>query len=299
MRTMKSKVSLLIALAATLGLMSSPAMAGLSSGNYVTFMGQPMIAIEGNANGMSAEHRAWVAQDNFDNALANATNRSPDAVQVCRENGAYTVRLDGKYILSADGASAAAAGMTAKELAFAWAGAMKAKLADANATMAYVASLRDEHALKANVSITQNELLGGENAVNLPFRMAEGSLAADPAHPGQVLLVLDKSVQVQQGLLPEDTKLMGYLAKKPDGKPCVSFNSAQLPNGKTMVLRGVVAETYVNTAPPHLVCSQDIPANELTGVREPARVGIGAQAGSTAIVEQDVGEVAVTGPGAM
>lgn len=304
MRTIKSKKSLLVAIAATVGLMAvapgvfSPAMAGMSSGDFVTFLGEPMIAIKGDAGGMTAAHRAWVAQDNFDNALATAVNKSPSAVEVFRERNAYTVRLDGKYILSADAASALASGMSAKDLADFWAAAMREKLANAEATARYVASLRDEHPLKANVSVTENELVRAETGT-LPFRMAEGSLSVDPDHQGQVLLVLDKAVTVQQGILPEKCVLYGSLLKRESGKPYIAFNTCQYPDGHTLVLKGVVAETYVHTDAPHLVCTQSIPANELTGAREPASIGIGAQEADIAVIEQESGMVAATGPGPM
>lgn len=288
------KISLLL-VAATVGLMgTAPAFAGMSEGRSVTFLGDPMFAISGAAGGMTAEKRAWVAQDNFDNALATASNKSPSAIQVCRENGAYTVRFDGRYLLTADAASASAAGMSALGLATSWADSMRAKLSDSDATQRYLATLRDDYKLKANVAVVESDIIrSGDDAI--PFKLAEGSLSMDPEHPGQVLLVLDKAVVVAKDVVvPENAIMTGYLAKDSNGADYISFTTATIPQGDTIMLKGVIAQTSFSTEAPHLVCTNDMPANELTGVREPARIGIGAQEGRIAVIQQESRMVAAT-----
>jgi len=261
-----------------------PAFAGFNQGHWVTFNGEPMFAIKGSAAGLAPERRAWIAQDKLDNALANMSDKSPSTVSVAKVNGGYTVQVGGKYILTADSQSAAMEGMSALELANAWAGAIRDRLANQADAERYVATLRDEHPLKANVSVTETDVVRSVDD-GIPFRMAEGSLSMHPTLADNCILVLKKSVVLENGYLPERAVLTGVISKDGQGD-YVTFTTATLPDGKTVALTNVVASTSYTTDAPHPVLTLNMPANELTGNREPAMVGVGAQESRVAVIEE-------------
>jgi hypothetical protein len=290
---MKSKFKALLGMVAlTTAVGTLPAFAGFNQGHWVTFSGEPMFSIKSGSHGLSAEKRAWVAQDNLDNALAVNPDRSPGSVQVVKVNGGYTVQVCGKYVVTADATSASMENMTALELANAWAQAIRDRLANSSDSSRYIASLRDEHQLQANISVTETDIVrSSDNGV--PFRMAEGSLSMHPTLPDQCILVLKKNVVLQNGYLPERSILTGVLAKDGQGN-YVTFTTATLPDGKTVNLNNVVASTSFSTDAPHPVLTLNMPANELTGSREPALVGIGAQESNIAVIEERSNMVAAT-----
>lgn len=280
-----TKVNALLGLVAVSTVVATlPASAGFNKGHYVTFHGEPLFAIKGGAYGMSPERRAWVAQDKLDNALATLSDRSPSCVNVVKVNGGYTVHVGGHYILTADGASAAMEGMSANELAHAWASSIRDRLANAADTERYVATLRDEHALKANVTVTETDIVRAGDE-GLPFRMAEGSLSVHPTIADNVILVLKKNVQLENVVLPERSVLVGVRAKDINGE-YITFTTATMPDGSSVQLTNVVASTSFTTDAPHPVLTLSMPANELTGSREPALVGVGAQESNMAVIEE-------------
>jgi len=281
----KSKVSTLLGVVAVATLTATlPAHAGFNQGHFVTFQGEPLFAIKGGAYGMSPERRAWVTQDNLDNALALSSDKSPNAVAVAKVNGGYTVQVGGRYIITADAASAAMEGMNARELASAWASAIKDRLANAADTERYIATLRDEHALKANVSITETDLVRASSD-GVPFKMAEGSLSMHPTLADHVVLVLRKNVAMENMILPQRSVLVGVLSKDANGE-YVTFTTATLPDGRSVTLTNVVASGTFTTDAPHPVLTLNMPANELSGSREPALIGVGAQEGNVAVIEE-------------
>lgn len=280
-----TKVSALLGLVAVTTLVTTlPASAGFSQGHFVTFQGEPMFAIKGGAYGLSPERRAWIAQDKLDNALANIADRSPNAVTVAKVNGGYTVQVGGHYILTADAVSATMENMSPQELATAWANAIRDRLANAAATDRYIATLRDEHQLKANVSVTETDIVRAGDE-GLPFKMAEGSLSVHPTIANNVVLVLKKNVSLDNFTLPERSVLVGVRAKDINGE-YITFTTATLPDGRTVALTNVVAQSSFTTDAPHPVLTLNIPANELTGSREPALIGVGAQESNVAVIEE-------------
>jgi hypothetical protein len=97
--------------------------------------------IQSNAAGLTAAQRAAIVQRNLDNALIAAKDREPSAVQVVMMNRNPIVALDGFYIVTADGNSAARAGITQIELANKWANSMRECLADKIAVNKYLSML--------------------------------------------------------------------------------------------------------------------------------------------------------------
>ncbi len=284
-RNFRSKLTGLLGVTAAFALAATlPAYAGFSNGHYVTFQGEPMFAIKGSCAGLSAERRAWVAQDNLDNALALVSDHSPSAVQVVRVNGGYTVQVGGRYILTADSGSAAMEGKSAQALADSWADAIRDRLANAADAERYIATLRDEHALKANVSVTETDIVRASDD-GVPFRMAEGNLSFHPSLKDHVVLVLKKAVTVENTVLPERSVLTGVVTKDAKGE-FVTFTTATIPGGESLALTNVIASASFTTDAPHPVLTMNMPADPKTQSRVPALVGIGAQEASIAVIEE-------------
>lgn len=282
----RKKMSMFLTIAAVAGLVSAgPAFAGFNQGESVTFRGEPMFSITGDAGGFTAQKRAWQAQDNFDNALVRSADRSPGAVSVERENGAIVVKLGGYYITTADGQSAAEKGMSAESLANSWANSIKACLSRETDVAAYVDSLKQNHPLKAGVEVVEKDIMVADyNA--LPFRLAEGTLAVNKSDPFQVVAVLDRDVMLEGYSLPARTTMEGTIRNFRNNKDrFISFEKAYLPDGGVLVLKDVVAATCIATEAPKLVLSECIPADPKSESREPANIGIGARKAEVAVLQ--------------
>lgn len=296
-RLSKVKVSGLLSIAAMIvGSSICPAFAGFNHGNQVTFAGDPIFAITGSAGGFSPERRAWQAQDAMDNALANASDLSPDSVAVVRQNGAITLQLDGHYVTTADANSAANSDMSPSALADQWAGALKAKLSDSAATQAYVATLRDPNALKGDIAMVDRSVSTAATVDSVAFRLAEGALVVDAVNPETVYLTIDRAVVVADGELPAGAILTGTAVRDDKGIKYVTFSSCKCADGRIISLNNVVAESMFLTENPHPVCSAKIPANPKTESREPALIGVGATEARIAVIEARPATIAVVEP---
>ena len=292
-RRVNQTIKRALAVALTAGFFTvSPSLAQFNQGNSVTFQGEPMFAISGSAGGMTSFHRAWVAQDNFDNALVRSSDKSPDAVAVARRNNAFTVTLGGHYITTADFNSARDAGLTPEELANKWADAIKAKLSDHDATQNYVARLCKDHTLEGGVALVDKDVMVTD-IDKIPFNLAEGTLAVNPEDTDMVMAILDQNVVLPNCKLPEGTVLSGTVLSDRQGNKFVRFDKANFPDGTSAKLKGVVASKTFQTEAPRPVISSRIPVDPATESRDAAMLGIGAQKGSVAVLQARPNVVAV------
>ncbi|MBX9693948.1 MAG: hypothetical protein K2Z81_16300 [Cyanobacteria bacterium] len=279
------KKSLLLTVAATIGLCTvNPAFAQFNQGDWVTFQNQPMFAIQGTANGFSSEHRAWVAQDNFDNALVRCSHISPGVVQVVKTADAYTIQVGGFYVTTADAESARLAGLTPQQLAGKWADSIKGCLSQQASVANYVASLQKDHMLKANVEVVEQDVMSA-NMAKLPFRLAEGTMVIDSSDATKVVAVLDRPVEVSKFCLPKSTSLKGVILTDKDGQ-YVRFEEATLPGGEIVALHDVIASRTFATEAPKPVLMQNMPCNQKTESMEPALIGIGAVESNVAVLQR-------------
>lgn len=140
MKTIRSskvaKAIAILALGANLSMIALPALAA-----SVRLGGQQVIAITSAAGGLSAAQRADKIQQNLDNALVAANDRSVSSVKVVYVKGQPVVTLGGYYVVTVDGAAAKAAGTTPAILAERWSKALKTAMANKASVNAYVASL--------------------------------------------------------------------------------------------------------------------------------------------------------------
>ncbi|MBI2810396.1 MAG: hypothetical protein HYX67_06170 [Candidatus Melainabacteria bacterium] len=103
----------------------------------VRLAGQTMFTLPG----VGADKRAETVQNNLDNALVAAKDRSPSAVNITYVKGLPVITLAGYQVVTVDSASAKAAGSTPAVLAGKWAGALRESLADQSSVNSYVSQL--------------------------------------------------------------------------------------------------------------------------------------------------------------
>lgn len=234
-----------------------------------------LFAIDSNAAGLTAEERASIVQKNLDNALIAAKHRSPDAVRVSMMNRNPVVTVDNFYIVTADGNSAARAGMSQMQLAQKWADSIRFCLADAAAINNYIAMLTGKYATKQTASLTINkDVAVAPFGMNFPVQLAT-PLALDAARPGdQVQAVVSQDVPLGPNFtsyIPSGTVALGELTSAAPFNPnnyagkkalTVNFYAFKMPDGKEVpinghILGGVDTWRYVSVNPVVPVCCGD------------------------------------------
>jgi hypothetical protein len=103
----------------------------------VRVAGQTVFSIPSAATTLSAD----TIQNNLDNALVAAKDKSPAGVSIVYAKGMPVVTLGGYQVVTIDAASGTAAGTSPALLANKWADALKASLADQSSVQSYVAQL--------------------------------------------------------------------------------------------------------------------------------------------------------------
>lgn len=264
----------------------SPVFAGFHEGRSVTMGGQPVFDINAGADGYSAEHRAWLSQDRLDNALVVADNKGPDAVTVERRNGAFTVCLDGRAFATADGASAAAANMSAEQLANQWAASVRNFLSDSTRTNNYLATLTGKNPVGANVAIIERRLYapaGLAMKVRLNSELNVATLTEGQAVEATVI----SDVPMGSFVIPAESTVLGEVTLDAVTKEyAITFNSLKTPSGTEVPIAVAVSTDFLVTSEsPHAVCTYAIPAGEANRMpyiigRVPASTGIGTRVGT-------------------
>jgi len=267
-------ISAFAAVAGILAVSSFAPAEAFNRGNSVTMNGNPIFHIDCGAEGYSAEKRAWQAQDALDNALFLTNNPGPDCVSVASQNGAYVLKLNGCYIATADGASAASEGMTAEGLAEAWANSLKASLSDPAQTAAYIAKLKDPNKVQG-VIIAERKLFAPMGTV-LPV-IFDCNLTASELSVGQeVNARIITSVPLGGYCIPAESLLIGKVVESRPGVYSVRMETLRIPGGTEMPISAVLTDrAYVDAVAPHAVATIGIPANSTTNTRVPAQIGIG------------------------
>jgi hypothetical protein len=259
-----------------------PAIAGFSQGDCVTMAGEEVFRTA-SADGFTGQHRAWLAQDALDNALVAASDRSPAAVLVARENGAITVTLDGRRFATVDANSAQSAGMTTGELAEKWAQSVRDFLSDQDRTALYVATLKNENRIQANIALTERTFFV---PAGMTFEISlNTALPADTCKLGDAVEgTIDKDVIVGNYAIPAGTIAIGEVCLAKSDEPdsfSIRFSSLRTPNGTILPIDAVcMSEALVSSHGPHEVCTYAIPSGMAIGVpqvsgRIPAGIGIG------------------------
>lgn len=227
--------------------------------------------VNANAAGLTAQERAAIIQKNLDNAIINAKNRTPSAVNVMVVNRNPVVTLDGFHIATADGNSAARARMTQMELAQKWADSIKFCLADAAAIDKYLSMLTGKYPQQAQGAY-RDEVAYAPAGMFLPIKMVS-CINSETALPGdRIEAVISTDVPLRTdyhgseigAYLPAGSVVVGemidatnsFLGKRALG---VRFNEIRTPDGEAIpinahVLGGIGTWVHLNTDPQVAEC---------------------------------------------
>jgi hypothetical protein len=156
-----------------------------AAGNAVRFAGQPVITNLAQAGSLSGEARAEQIQQNLDNALVAAKDRSPASVNITYVKGLPVITLGGYQVITVDAASAKLNGVTPAVLAKRWADNLRNALRDQASVESYVAQLSGDYAASAppvaNAPPQQAEYFGS----SAPQQPAYGGTATYNSAPAQ------------------------------------------------------------------------------------------------------------------
>ncbi len=120
-------------------------LAVMAADNTVRVAGQPVISNLSGAGSLSGEARAEQVQQNLDNALVAAKDRTPSAVNITYVKGLPVITLGGYQVITVDSATAKAAGATPAVLAQRWADQLRASLRDQASIQSYIAQLSGDY----------------------------------------------------------------------------------------------------------------------------------------------------------
>ncbi len=125
-------------LSQSLSCISLPALADTG---YIKIAGQSVFSIISPAGTTAASKRAQTIQDNLDNALVAAKDRTPATVNIAYVKGSPIITLGGYQVATIQAADATAAHTTPALLANQWADKIRHALVDQASIQSYVAQL--------------------------------------------------------------------------------------------------------------------------------------------------------------
>ena len=121
--------------------LSMPLLPAFAADSNVTLAGNAVMTDIATVGSWSSSKRAEQIQNNLDNALVAASDKSPAAVSVTYVKGSPVITLGGYQVATVDAASAKAAGTTTALLAKRWADNLRQALVDQASVEAYVAQI--------------------------------------------------------------------------------------------------------------------------------------------------------------
>jgi len=139
-------LALALLLSQTTTLVPLPVLAGDGS---VRVAGQVVIVNKTGSGELSVDKRTATIQDNLDNALVAAKDRSPSSVNISYVKGLPVITLSGYQVVTVDDASAKAYGTSPALLAKRWADALRQALTDTASIDSYVAQLSGQYQASA------------------------------------------------------------------------------------------------------------------------------------------------------
>ena len=260
-----------------------PANAGFSLGDSVTMAGQPVFQLAA-ADGLTGQRRAWISQDALDNALIAASDRSPAAVQVGRENGAITLTLDGRRFATVDAASANNAGMPVEALAEKWAQSVRNFLSDSDRATLYTESLKNANQIKADIAVLERTFYAPAG-LTFPITLSAAITTGTCQLGDPVEGVIDNDVLLGHYAIPAGSVVLGEVCLAPANETdsfSIRFHSLRTPNGTMLPIDAVcLSESLISCKGPHDVCTYALPSGMANGNprvagRIPAGIGVGA-----------------------
>ena len=131
---------------------------------------------------LTADKRSQTVQQNLDNALVAAKDRSPSAVNITYVKGVPVVTLGGYQVVTVDSASAKALHSTPALLAKKWGDAIRDSLKDQASVSSYVAQLSGDYASSAP---PQNAPMQSAPAQSASMQSAPAQQQAQNNYPPQ------------------------------------------------------------------------------------------------------------------
>lgn len=119
-------------------------LSALAQDNQIRVAGTSVFSVPA-AGGMTAEKRAEVIQQNLDNALVAAKDKTPAAVNITYVKGVPVVTLGGYQVVTVDSASAKASNTTPALLAKQWADSLRNSMQDQASINSYVSQLSGDY----------------------------------------------------------------------------------------------------------------------------------------------------------
>jgi hypothetical protein len=252
------------------------AFAGFPQKNAVTIDGEPVFSINSTVDGLTPGHRAQIAQDALDNALATS-NCSADLVSVRHINGAPVVEFNGHMVVTADKASAVAVRFSsADQLAQSWADSIRQVLSDKERAQSYKNSLIGHNPIQAAVSYVERSMyvpVGTALPVTFDRALSSGNLKVGD----QVVASVSQNVPIGKFMVPADSQLFGKVTENQPGQLTVMFTALKTPSGSETPINASLAAPGSIASKPHPVYTLSLPAGTTTYARIPAMVAIGAK----------------------
>lgn len=147
-----------LTLSQTLCLSALSPLAAFAADNEIRVAGQTIFSVPAAA-GMTADKRAEVIQQNLDNALVAAKDRTPSTVNISYVKGVPVVTVGGYQVVTVDSGTAKSMGTSPALLAKKWADALRGSLRDQGSVQSYVSQLSGDYSSSAPAAIParQNE----------------------------------------------------------------------------------------------------------------------------------------------
>jgi hypothetical protein len=170
--------------------------------------------IDSNAAGLTAQQRAHIVQQNLDNALIAAKDRTASAVRVEVANSNPIVTLDHFMVVTADGNSASRSNITQMELAEKWAKSIRICLADSDAVNKYISMLTGKYETKkvAFGEMTRDEIAVAPSEMLFPIELVTPISTNTTQLGDRIEAVISHDVPLQTsyaGYLPAGTRVFG------------------------------------------------------------------------------------------
>lgn len=159
-----------LTLSQTLCLSALSPLAAFAADNEIRVAGQTIFSVPAAA-GMTADKRAEVIQQNLDNALVAAKDRTPSTVNISYVKGVPVVTVGGYQVVTVDSGSAKSMGTSPALLAKKWADALRSSLRDQGSVQSYVSQLSGDYSSSAPAAIParQNEQFATQPQQQQPY----------------------------------------------------------------------------------------------------------------------------------
>jgi hypothetical protein len=122
----------------------------------VRVAGSTIFSVPGEGS-LTAEKRAQTVQQNLDNALVAAKERTPSAVNITYVKGVPVITVGGYQVVTVDSASAKALNTTPALLAKKWGDSIRGSLTDQSSISSYVGQLSGDYSSSAPPAVAQSQ----------------------------------------------------------------------------------------------------------------------------------------------